>query len=85
MTHSPYLKKLTPGESASYRIEVQGNLDMGWSGRLAEMRIENSKRGGEVEATILSGSVRDQAELIGVLNSLYDLHMPLLSVEIVNE
>ena len=29
--------------------------------------------------------VRDQAELVGVLNSLYELHLPLLSVEILEE
>ena len=85
MPDSPYVKKLTSGESASYRIEVQGTLDMGWSGRLGGMAIEPSSRADEKEATVLSGRVRDQAELIGVLNSLYDLHMPLLSVEIMNE
>jgi hypothetical protein len=25
--------------------------------------------------------MRDQAELVGVLNTLYELHLPLLSVE----
>ena len=85
MPDSPYVKKLRPGESANYRIEVQGTLDMGWSGRLGGMRIETSSKGDQDKATILSGTVRDQAELIGVLNSLYDLHLPLLSVEIVNE
>jgi hypothetical protein len=30
----------------------------------------------------LEGQVRDQAELVGVLNSLYELHLPILSVEV---
>ncbi len=30
----------------------------------------------------LDGWIRDQVELIGVLNSLYELHLPILSVEV---
>ncbi len=30
----------------------------------------------------LDGWIRDQVELIGVLNSLYELHLQILSVEI---
>jgi hypothetical protein len=32
--------------------------------------------------TTLVGSLRDQAKLLGVLNNLYELHLPILSVEI---
>ena len=31
--------------------------------------------------TELAGKVLDQAELVGLLNSLYELHLTLLSVE----
>jgi hypothetical protein len=31
--------------------------------------------------TVLTGEFRDQAALAGVLNTLYDLGLPLLSVE----
>jgi hypothetical protein len=34
--------------------------------------------------TTLIGRLRDQAELSGVLNSLYDLHLSILKVEMVN-
>jgi hypothetical protein len=30
--------------------------------------------------TILTGEVMDQAALTGVLNTLYDLHLPLIAV-----
>jgi hypothetical protein len=33
----------------------------------------------------LTGRVRDQAELSGVLNTLYELHLPILSVKILAE
>jgi len=84
MQKSTYLKCLTLGESASYCIKVQGRLDETWSDRLAGMQIKKSSRG-DIKETILSGYVRDQAELLGVLNSLYELHLPLLSLEILNK
>jgi hypothetical protein len=33
----------------------------------------------------MTGQLRDQAELTGVLNSLYELHLPILSVIILTE
>jgi len=84
MRNSPYLKRLTLGKPASYFIKVQGRLDETWSDRLAGMQIKTSSRG-DIKVTILSGHVRDQAELLGVLNSLYELHLPLLSLEILNK
>ena len=35
--------------------------------------------------TILVGQLRDQAALSGVLNELYELHLPLLTVESLTE
>ncbi|RZB35760.1 MAG: hypothetical protein SRB2_02887 [Desulfobacteraceae bacterium Eth-SRB2] len=84
MQKLPYLKRLTLGKSASYCIKVQGRLDETWSDRLAGMQIKTNSRG-DINETILSGYVRDQAELLGVLNSLYELHLPLLSLEILNK
>ena len=85
MTNSPYVRNLKLGEAASYRIEVQGCLNEDWSCRLGGMRITTGRRGDTSYVTTLTGRVRDQAELIGVLNSCYELHLPLLSVEIVSE
>jgi hypothetical protein len=77
-----HLKLWTP---ASYRIEVEGHLGASWSDRLAGMRISTCKRADETTVTTLIGRVRDQAELTGVLNSLYELHLPILSVENLTE
>jgi hypothetical protein len=64
-----------------YRVKVKGKLDPGWSERMQGMRIaiEDSKEHGAV--TILEGPLRDQAALSGVLNTLYELHFPVLLVE----
>ena len=67
---------------AGYRIQVQGYLDGTWSDRLGDLTITvNSEPANGAQATTLTGRLRDQAELIGVLTTLYDLHLPLLSVE----
>ena len=68
----------------TYRIEVDGHLDESWSDRLAGMRITARERPDQTFVTTLIGRLRDQAELSGVLNSLYDLHMSILKVEMVN-
>ena len=83
MSDSPYVKKLKLGEPADYRIEIQGQLDESWSGRLGGMQIKAGNQGEKAAVTELTGRVADQAQLIGVLNSLYELHLPILSVEIV--
>jgi hypothetical protein len=85
MTDSLHLKRLKPGEPASYLIKVQGQLEETWSARLAGMSITTGRGSDQDLVTTLKGRVRDQAELTGVLNSLYELHMPILSVQILNE
>ena len=67
----------------TYCIEVEGHLAESWSDCLAGMRITVCKRLDQTTATTLVGRLRDQAELSGVLNSLYDLHLPILKVEVV--
>ena len=84
MLNLPYAKHLTLGKSASYQIEIEGRLNESWSGRLAGMSITTDSRGDNTEVTTLSGRVRDQAELMGVLNNIYELHLAILSVKILD-
>ncbi len=65
---------------AVYRIMVQGRLDQKWSDYLGGLTIRSNDVSGQ-SVTTLSGQVLDQAALLGVLNSLYDLGFSLLSVE----
>ena len=67
----------------TYRIHLIGHLDESWSDRLGGMRIEESSRGDQGSKTTLVGRMRDQAELIGVLNTLYELHLTLQSLEFI--
>ncbi|HRX01992.1 MAG: hypothetical protein M9927_19150 [Anaerolineae bacterium] len=43
--------------------------------------IHIQSRPKETPVTVLTGEFQDQAALSGVLNTLYDLGLPLLSVE----
>lgn len=64
---------------ATYRIEVLGRLDSNWSERLAGMEITTTGGSSVVSRTILQGQVLDQSALAGVLNTLCDLGLPLIS------
>jgi hypothetical protein len=65
----------------NYRIEVQGHLRPDWSDRFGAMRIVAPPPEADSTVTVLLGHVSDQAELAGILNTLYELHLPLLSVQ----
>ncbi|MCF6314064.1 MAG: hypothetical protein L3J39_16575 [Verrucomicrobiales bacterium] len=68
---------LTMGEPAIYQIKVRGNLDQSWSDKLGGLKLETTM---ETAETVLTGPLKDQAALSGVLNSLYDLQLPVISV-----
>jgi len=74
-------KRLRSDMPASYRIQVQGILAKSWSDRLGGVAITTTGQTSEAPVTTLSGRLRDQAALCGVLNTLHDLRLPLLSVE----
>ena len=76
------IKLWTP---VTYRIDVEGHLNESWSDCLAGMRITVHKRADQTTVTTLIGRLKDQAELSGVLNSLYDLHQSILKVEVMND
>ncbi len=68
----------------NYRIEVEGHLAESRSDILAGMRITTRKITAQKTVAILTGRLRDQAELLGVLNGLYNLHLSILKVEVAN-
>ena len=66
---------------ATYCIRVVGYLDENWSARLGGLKIESTDQKSRKAVTTLSGPIIDQAALFGVLKALYDMRLPLLSVE----
>lgn len=69
---------------ANYIIVVQGLLRPDWFDRFGSMRITIRSQADE-PFTTLQGKVSDQTELAGILNTLYELHMPLISVQLLNK
>lgn len=63
-----------------YRVRVQGIIPLDMSTRFRGMQITNAADLGEDRSTIV-GSLPDQSALAGVLNTLYEMHYPVLSVE----
>lgn len=66
---------------ATYKIRVQGTIAANWSDRLEGMVISVAHAEDGPPVTTLVGRLTDQSALTGVLNTLYDLHLPVLSVE----
>jgi hypothetical protein len=69
------------GGPATYRIVVKGEMGDEWSDRLAGLAISVSRNEAGSPHTTLFGPLRDQAQLNGVLETLYGLHLPILRVE----
>jgi hypothetical protein len=65
-----------------YEIRVRGVLDEHWSDWFDGFRLQRDE---PADATVLFGTVADQASLYGVLSRIRDLGLPLLSVRIVDE
>ena len=77
MTQSNHFS--SPGD---YRIEARGYLSPDWYGRFGSMQVISSPPAeGDHALTIMLGTVHDQAELAGILSTLYELHLSLLSVQ----
>ncbi len=81
MKQSPKHLELDFVGSATYRIVVEGYLDPSYSDRVAGMTVSTTDRGDRKPLTTLVGRVLDQAELSGVLETLYSLHLTLVKVE----
>jgi len=71
--------------SQVYRITVEGRLDENWAQQLGGMSIAHGNGDGGEPVTTLIGSLPDRSALLGVLNTLHDLNVTLLSVEVVDD
>jgi hypothetical protein len=74
-------QSLTYDSPAFYKIRIQGYLHESWADRMGGVTIGVESRPDGAPVTVLTGQFQDQAALVGVLNTLYDLGLPLLSVE----
>jgi hypothetical protein len=66
--------------SLRYRVRVEGRLGERWRHWFEDMEVSVAAEAG-TEVTSLAGPVADQAALLGLLQQLYTLGLPLLSVQ----
>lgn len=78
-----HFSNLSVVSPATYRISVVGILEKSFSDRLCGLTIRNTEPDQSVGKPVstLTGQLADQAALLGVLNALYNMRMPLIAVE----
>ena len=68
--------KTDPGQPMVYQIRIKGHLDCEWTDWFGGLTITLEDNG----ETLLTGPVRDQAALYGLLKKVRNLGMTLISV-----
>ena len=77
--------KASAAARRSYRIRVEGSLDPSWSDRLGGLAITSTGKFGAGSTTVLEGELADQSALMGVLNTLHELHLRMEAVEHISD
>jgi hypothetical protein len=77
----PNRKGLRLDTSARYEIRIQGYLGKRWEDCLDAITVEVKGGPDEPPVTVVTCEFIDQAALAGALSCLYDMGLPLLSVE----
>ena len=70
-------------QSAEYQIKIQGRQTEGWADWMENLEILTEQNSDEITITILTGIVKDQSGLHGLLNRIRDLSIPLISVQFI--
>ena len=71
--------------SAAYIIKVQGKLDTQWADWFNGMAVTSEDDSEGTALTTLTGTVRDQSALRGILSRIWDLGLTLYSVTRLDE
>ena len=69
-------------DGRTYQIQVLGQIGGRWAHWFDDMTITLTDEGGATPMTVLTGPVADQAALLGLLQKLYTLGLPLVSVRL---
>jgi hypothetical protein len=80
-------RRLSIDKSAYYSIQILGVLDQDWADQFGELQVHITQpetNSGAAMTTVV-GQVTDQAALVGLLNLVYNLQLPLLSVSYLGE
>jgi hypothetical protein len=70
---------------AVYKIKVQGEINGSLANRLGGLQINVNRSKSNTLETVLIGQINDQAALSGLLTTLYDFHIPIISVNMLHD
>ncbi len=72
-------------KAAIYKIVIQGEIDLEWSNHVMGLQVNVSRVRGKDSVTTLIGQINDQSALSGILTTLNDLHMTVISVNMLTD
>ena len=81
MINNNSISKINISTSVIVYIEIKGQLNEELSDILGGLRIKNITNTDTLISS-LEGVVADQAELMGILNTLYNMRFPIIEVKI---
>jgi hypothetical protein len=67
---------------AKFRIEVKGKINKDLSDLLGALEISYSRPDAKIYVSRLEGEIIDQAALVGILNTLYEMRFPIISIKV---
>ena len=70
---------------AIYKIVVQGKVDNKLADHMLGLQLNVEKEAGQKYFSTLIGKINDQAALSGILNTLYDMHITVISVNMLSD
>ena len=73
---APHVATEDHHDPGRYELRLKGHLDVRWAERFEGLSFTHARDG----TTILAGPVVDQAALYGLLRTVRDLALPLVSV-----
>jgi len=79
------LNKVDFYSPAVFLIEVKGKVDKSLSDTLGALKINYHTIDGKTTVSRLKGMVLDQTALMGILNALYEMRLPIVSLKIISE
>jgi hypothetical protein len=78
-------QKLTMYTPAIFRVRVQGVLDKDWGNYFDTQAVSIEKDTAGFLTTVLTSKPVDQSALVGLVNYLNSLGLPLISIECLNQ
>jgi len=83
-TQIPF-KKVDFYSSTVFLIEVKGKVDKSLSDTLGNLNISYNTIDEKTTVSRLHGKVLDQTALMGILNALYEMRLPIVGLKIIPE